>query len=79
MDSRNTFIKRSFVGNTEDRPGKGHTRNDREDEREAEEEKWMTIEVASVQSTQTISIGAGSEFLRLEYRHDILSRKEDEQ
>ena len=46
------------------------TRNDCEDERETEEEKGVAVEIPPVQSAQAILIGAGSELLRLEYRHD---------
>lgn len=55
-----------------------HTGNNCEDEREAEKEERMTIEVSPVESTEAIVIGAGSEFLRLKCRHDVFADTEKE-
>lgn len=49
-----------------------HTRNDCEDEREAEEEERMAIKILPVESAETIPIGAGSELFRLKGGHVML-------
>ena len=55
-----------------------HTGNNCEDEREAEKEERMTIEVSPVESTEAIVIRAGSEFFRLKCRHDVFADTEKE-
>ena len=57
-----------------------HTRDDCEDKREAKEEERMAIKFTPVQSGQAIPIGAGSELIRLKYRHeDFLGEEERRQ
>lgn len=45
------------------------TSNNCKEEREAKEDEGMAIEITPVEGADAVTIGAGSELLRLEHRH----------
>ena len=55
-----------------------HTSNDCEDEREAEEEERMIVELSPVESAKAILIGAGPKLFRPKCRHGGFLRKQEE-
>ena len=55
-----------------------HTSNDCEDEREAEEEERIIVELFPVESAKAILIGAGSKLFRPKCRHGGFLRKQEE-
>ena len=63
------FLSRSTYGNREKTFAIAHTRNDRKDEGEAEEEERMVMKLFPIESAQTTVIGAGSEPVGLKCRH----------